>query len=445
MATYFVSSSGSNTSPYDTWAKAATSLQTALTAASSNGDIVVIKYDGVPSGDSAVSANTTWTISADIALISASADDAGTAYTPTAMGSSYWIGTSSASYSLYFAGASKALYMYGVTMRNGGTASCVIVPAFSGRMSLIAESCYFWTGTTNANSVVYAAYSSGSHATLRDCTLRFGHASHRLSGFSGGGIDMIGGRVSSDGTAPSGLIAYSSTAAVSLHGVDLSYLTNTIIPDHIGDVQVTMSQCKLGAGVTILAAQTSAPTAGSPCVYVFDCHSGDTHLMVGYYDALGSVVSNTGTYLTAGAAGQSWEINTTANPWFLEPFCTPWIDLYHDGTSGITPYLEVLRNNGTATKYNDDEVWAEVSAKVTAGTVLPTFYTDRRGLVASAAAQADGAGTGSWTIGSSNSPASFKIDSGASLTPAETGHVRFRICVGKASVSGLYVDPQIRT
>lgn len=441
MATYFVSSSGSNTSPYDTWAKAATSLQTALTAASSNGDIVVIQYDGVPSGDSSVSANTTWTIGADIALISASADDAGTAYTPTAMGTSYWIGTSSAAYTITISGYAKAVYLYGITLRTGGSTQANITVAAAQRQATTAENCYLWLGGTGASSSIGASNTAATF-TLRDCTVRFGNSGQRLRTLSES-FAMVGGSVSAAGTMPNSLIG--DARNVTLHGVDLSALTNTLVGDLAQDTTVTLSQCKLGAGVTILAAQTSAPTAGSPCVYAFDCHSGDTHLMFGYYDALGSVVSNTGTYLTAGAAGQSWEINTTANPWFLEPFCTPWIDLYHDGTSGITPYLEVLRNNGTATKYNDDEVWAEVSAKVTAGTVLPTFYADRRGLVASAAAQADGAGTGSWTIGSSNSPASFKIDSGASLTPAETGHVRFRICVGKASVSGLYVDPQIRT
>jgi hypothetical protein len=48
MADYFVASGGTNTAPYDTWEKAATSLQTALTAATTNGDRVIIQYNGVP-------------------------------------------------------------------------------------------------------------------------------------------------------------------------------------------------------------------------------------------------------------------------------------------------------------------------------------------------------------------------------------------------------------
>ena len=39
--TYYVATNGSNTSPYDTWAKAAASIQTAVNAAS-NGDIIIV-------------------------------------------------------------------------------------------------------------------------------------------------------------------------------------------------------------------------------------------------------------------------------------------------------------------------------------------------------------------------------------------------------------------
>jgi hypothetical protein len=45
MAVYKVSKSGSNTSPYDTWVKAATTIQTAITAAANAGDVVEINVD----------------------------------------------------------------------------------------------------------------------------------------------------------------------------------------------------------------------------------------------------------------------------------------------------------------------------------------------------------------------------------------------------------------
>ena len=59
-------------------------------------------------------------------------------------------------------------------------------------------------------------------------------------------------------------------------------------------------------------------------------------------------------------------------------------------------------------------------------------------------AQADGAGTGSWTIGSSNSPKSFKIDAGAAVTPDEVGSMTARVVMAVPSKT-IYLDPQIRT
>ena len=116
MTTYFVASGGSNTSPYDTWAKAATSLQTALTAATSAGDIVVVQCNAVPSGDAELSADTTYTVAGDVFVVSAS-NDGGSAWTPSWMGTGSWIGNSTTNRSITLAGADTSSYWYGVTFR----------------------------------------------------------------------------------------------------------------------------------------------------------------------------------------------------------------------------------------------------------------------------------------------------------------------------------------
>jgi hypothetical protein len=118
-----------------------------------------------------------------------------------------------------------------------------------------------------------------------------------------------------------------------------------------------MERCKIGAGVTILASQTTNPTNGSPHVYLFDCHSGDTHGIFGFYSAMGQVTSDTGIYYTTGAAAQSWKIVTTSLATRMNPFVTPWVDWYNTGTSAITPYFEILRD-GSTTAFTDQEVWA---------------------------------------------------------------------------------------
>lgn len=204
---------------------------------------------------------------------------------------------------------------------------------------------------------------------------------------------------------------------------------------------VVFSQCKLGANVTILATQTPA-NKSSGAAYVFDCSSGDTHTFMGYYDAFGSCVSDTGIYYTTGAAAQSWKIVTTANCSYYTPFVSPFVDFYNTGTSSITPRFEILRD-GSTTAFQDDEVWGEFFVKTTSGSTQSTESSDRMTLLGTPANQATGAGTGSWT-GEAGSAWSGKIDSGSAVTPAESGHIRGRVVVGEPSIT-VYVDPQIRT
>jgi hypothetical protein len=159
--------------------------------------------------------------------------------------------------------------------------------------------------------------------------------------------------------------------------------------------------------------------------------------MFGYYNALGSAVSDTGIYFTSGDAGQSWKIVTTSYATSIMPFISPWIDVYHSGTSAITPYLEILRD-GTTSAYTDTVVYAEFGYKDTTGVVTASFKNDK----GTGSDQAAGAGTGSWT-GEAGSAWSGKIDSGSSMTPAEAGSLTARVvCAGSSAT--FYVDPQIR-
>jgi hypothetical protein len=231
-------------------------------------------------------------------------------------------------------------------------------------------------------------------------------------------------------------------------GFDFSHVTGTLVPNQADTGTFFFDRCKLASGVKVLAAQSSNPTLGSPEVYLFDCHFGDTHGVHGYYNAMGEVVSDFGTYFTSGDAGQSWKITTTSLANRRQPFITPPIDVYHSGTSAITPYLECLRNDGTATARTDAEVFATFQFKGTANVVTASQASDRQAVgpylnLTGGSAQAAGAGTGSWTIASSNSPASFKIDSGSAITPAESGSLTARISVSTPSIS-VFVDPQIR-
>lgn len=210
-----------------------------------------------------------------------------------------------------------------------------------------------------------------------------------------------------------------------------------------GPARLWFTQCKFPSG---WAPTTGTPPgAGGPELLITDCNSGNIHTYYAYINAIGSAVSDTSNYVTAGLAAQSWKI-TTSGAKYGNPFMTPWLNLYTSDTStAITPYLELLRNNGTATAYYDDEVWAEFEIKNNASATNSTRKSDRLAPLGTRAVQTAGMGTGSWTIGSSSSPASFKAVSPSSSTPAVVGHIRARLCVGIDISGTLYLDPQIRT
>jgi hypothetical protein len=441
LATYFVASGGSNTAPYDTWAKASTSLQTALTAATSAGDIIVIQYNAVPSGDAELAADTTYTTGNSCQIISAS-NDGGSSYTPTAMGTANWIGNSTANRSITVAGADDSVYIYGVTFRTASSPARGIVIGGSIGQAFRCESCYFWAGNTASTTIVVAGTAGSSIGVFTEfvnCTFRAGATGQSIR--VDGTALFVGCTVSSSGSTPTTLLAMSSSSVanhVTFSGCDLSLVTGTLVGNFGNPYIAVFDRCILGAGVTVLAAQSSNPTRSSASAYLFDCSSGDTHGLFGYYDALGSVVSDTGIYFTSGAAAQSWKIVTTANAGVFAPFVTPLVSYYNSGTSAITPYFEILRD-GSTTAYNDNAVWAEFSAKTTTSSTKATFSSDK----GTGSAQANGVGLGSWT-GESGTAWSGKCDSGSSITPAEVGAISGSIYVAAASTT-LYVDPQIRT
>lgn len=448
MATYFVASGGSNTAPYDTWAKAATSLATALAAATAAGDVVVIQYNAVPTTDSALGADVTYTIAGNISLISAS-NDGGSAYTLTAMdGTTNFIGSSSASWIIGVAGNDRACMVHGLAFRIAGTGAKEIRLAGSPGLSITYKDCYFWSGTGGASKIALSTTFEAS-TTFINCTFRFGAVGHILSAAAKATLYKC--VLSSAGSAPTAgfLTSYSpARGRVQCTGCDWSHVTGLVIPNVGNHFEAEFERCIFGTGATLFAAQSTNPTEGSAEAFFSDCLVGSTRVW-GHYNAVGSTVRETGIYYTGSEAGnESWKIVTTANASYRMPYISPAVDWYNTGTSAITPRFEILRD-GSTTAYTDEQIWAEFSWKNTASSPLASgLQNDWQGLAAALAGtagtnQAAGAGTGSWT-GEAVSAWSGKIDSGSSITPTEAGALRGRVVVAAASIT-VYVDPVIRT
>lgn len=229
-------------------------------------------------------------------------------------------------------------------------------------------------------------------------------------------------------------------------GCDLAAVTGTLVGNMTaGSRSVRFYGCKLAAGVVPLAAQTVTNQVPVE-VELLDCSAGDEHYHHAYYNALGSMVVDTGIYANDGAKydgtnGCSWKIVTSGLASRANPFITPWVSKYHSAKSAITPRIEILRN-GSATPFTDAEVWVQLSAKATAGASLASIYSDRVAVGGTGTAQPAGVGLAGWT-GEGGTAWSGKLEPLSAITPAEIGDLAARICVGEPSVT-VYADPTIR-
>lgn len=452
MALLCVASSGSNTAPYETKAKAATSLATALAAATA-GDVVVIQYDEVPSVNKEQAADTTYTVPVGVALISGDITGSSWVYRPMSDDSD-WIGNSTTNRSITFITGAIAgsVYLAGLRLRTAGAVSDSIrFFSTSGYGQLAANDLFFDIRNTNAGARLVFGSTTANHiayALLTNPRFRFGNSGQYIDVSSATAIQIIGGYIDSAGSVPDNLFGSSTQAsgqAIEVVGFDASVMASgsTLVGNLFGvaNPTVTLRQVRRGAGCAVLAAPTTVSRPGVE-VYEYDCQEGTNLNVYGYHNAFGSVVLDASVYLTAEGAGNSIRIDTTANCSAILPFQTPWTDWDNqDVTTSVTPRREVLRKDST-TAFTDAEVYADFSVLVTSGSVVPTVVSDGVVVGASGTAQPTGAGTGAWT-NPGGTAWSGKLETPTALTPI-AGRLRSRITVTVPSQT-LYACTNILT
>jgi hypothetical protein len=455
MATYYVYSGAAGTNAGTSWTNAYTSFASAVTAASTNGDVILVHYTHQEN----VGAEQTYSFSKFVSVISVNKDASNA---PTPMGAGGWIGSSVTAYTLNLLVAEATpCYFYGVTWRvaeQGVNAHLRVFGYGSGNASIaVFENCVFWMGASGSAAELYLGMQPGNggsgYIRAKNCVFRFGSSGSNRKIKIGAKTDIIGGSLSSAGGVPPYVFAVAQgwdQIGAELHcvGFDASHAGSSPLFDIGASPAYTarLVDCKLGSAFTVWSTQTGN-LAGLE-LYLYNCNAGDVHYAFGHYNALGSCVAYTAIRANAaptydGTNGFSWRIDTSALATYYNPYITPWISTYHDGTSAITPSVEILRD-GSATAYDNDEVWGEFSYQGATGYPIATIVDDRMALLGTPAAQTTGSLSGSgWT--GENATAWFgKVSPTATITPAEIGELRARICVGVASAT-VYVDPQIRT
>ena len=442
MATYFVWDGGTNGDGLS-WTNAKTTLAGAIALASTNGDVIKVAH--THTGDNALVSDTTWTALNNISIVSV---DKTNSDAPTAMGTAAWLGSSSTAVALTVAGAYR-VRASGITFRNGGTTSkSISIAGTSDGAAYDVDNCYLWLGTTSTAppSIISGSVGASYNTRVRfnNCTFRFGNSAQIL--LATGIVEFNGCSISSAGSIPSTLFGDPQRGILATFtGCDLSALgSGTLVGNQSSYAnELRFIQCKLGTNYVARATPSSPANASNGVTWIIDCSSGDIHGLFGYYDGQGALTSDTGVYVTSGAAQQSWKVVTTSGNGPERPFTTPWVSLYHTGVSSITPYLDILRDDST-TAYKDTEVWAEFRAKTAGGSPISTGYSDAGALLSAGTNQATSSlGAGDWT-GESGTNWYGKCDAGSAFTPAEAGDILGRICFAVPSAT-IRIDPFIKT
>jgi len=445
MATFFVSDTGSNTSPYDTWAKAATSLATAVTEATTSGDVIKVDKEHIDT----LSANTTYTLADRVNIYVVDKDNADALAEMD--GSTGYIGRSdAASYAITFAGTgTNTIYGRALRVRGAGGGSINLASTEPGERSYY--NCKFLLENTNAAARINlttttANIDSGCNCT--DCSFVFGSTGQSIT--YNGNCFLVGGSIGLTGSVPSVVfkISITSAAFLVLNGVDMSALNGTLVGSAFLGSIVRIVNSKLHASVSVLESQTRPPSS-SASVEVYNSASGDEHYLFANYNSLGETIVSTGIYANDGAewnaaaAKYSWKITTTSNANYNLPYASPWIHKHHEGTSAITPSLEGFRD-GSTTVIQNDEVWPEFSYQGTTGFPLGVIVNSgRMSPNGSPANQTSSKTYSDWQTGTS-ADSTFKLATTSTITPSEIGNLSARVCVGEPETT-VYVDPKIRT
>lgn len=436
MAVYFCSSAGSNTAPFDTEAKAATTLGVLNSLAWTAADTVKISSTHA---ESTATPSYLFPSTPGLKIVSVLFDGSGTgAITP---GASITNSANTTALTL----SSGHVYIEGVSFigNNGASNSNTVqIGAANASTQFVFKDCTFSVpgAGTGRNLIGVAALNVDTKMDFIGCTFSAG---------ANKGVTLRNGIITMDnitfaGTAPTTLFTITTLdmANFELKNSDLSALAWTNLTD-VSSAAVggffRAVNCKLRAS---FATVTGSFTAPGFYVEVIDSNSGDVNYYYKKDSYEGTITASNSIYLDAsdGSNSLSWQMVSSANASYIYPLRSPIISWMNRSLSAMTTSVEVT-NDGTT--FKDNELWQETTAKVTSGFPLGTVNrADKSNILAAGANQTSS--SVSWTgTGGFGAEVKQKLESG-SFTPAETGFIQTQVFLGKASAT-VYVSPKVLT
>ncbi len=429
MAIVFCNDGGSNTSPYDTWAKAAQLFLTAVDFASLTDNVIHIGADHTEA-----IGTTTYTFPGIIddptRVISVTPDT-----TTYSKASSAQL-TSSGTNDINIGGSVE---FYGVFFELGDDLS------FNGLKTFFDDSTIELSRTGGS---LISAQADKALVRLKNTLVDYSGATGTPSPIILADVTWIweGGAVSYGGNRHSSLFNLGAEPAnVIMSGVDLSALDTAIINIAGTDgVVAEIHHCLLNSSVsmttgTINSLRTRVLMSGC------DDTTGNKLYRLEYVDFWGSTVHDDATFRTTGGASDgttpiSLKMVSTANavefsePTKSLPIPGKWID----STGSKTFTVNCLWDS--AIDIQNDEVWLELEFLEAAADTDSAFADDRSAdILAAPADQTTNAVP--WTISPSMTNAN-EFEVSVTVTVNRVGPVIARVCLAKPSTT-IFVDPKI--
>lgn len=446
MAILHVDNAGSNTSPYDTWAKAATNLSTAAGAAAA-GDTIYVASTHSESVAGQTITFTNGTAAAPIIVLCGVKD---TTSGITSLAVTGTVDSTTSTFTL-----AGFVYAYGVIFRSvtGGISNSMRTANTHGSVATY-EQCEFHQRSTSSSSQIRTSVgTTGEESRTRfiNCRFTFGNASQSITVI--GYVEIKGGGIISGSTSLTTFANMNSDDRPSrllIDGFDFSNFGTGF--DVFGSTtrpggHARAVNCKMPSGWT--GEVDNATTRVCGLYELINYGAGDTNYKFWTRDSTGDCKDETTIKRTSGGASDevtaySMRMTTSATAAHPGAFLRspPIIQRLTTTGSQRTVTVEIVHDGASA--MTDKEIWLEVQYLGTSGFPLSLFANDRASLISSAAAQdsSSEAWDGDTGTGPNGSGTWNTLKLVATITAEEVGYVIGTVCVAKPSWT-VFVDPKM--
>ncbi len=433
MPLLFVDSgNGSPTAPYETWAKAATTLLVAVAAASA-GDDIIIGHDHSESPNTTLTYAFSTTAATINRVISATSTAGGSVVTYN-KADNIQIDNSAGANFIKLSGHVK---LYGVSLKVGDN-----LVVNSARSHVLFDDSLLELSSAGG-LVNVQAEETIVHLKNTDLNWSTGSAANAIKGLNGATVIWDGGILSLTGTQPNALFdGQDGTVRYQLSGVDLSALTSAIIDvTDTTDSTLSLHHCLLNSGVALFTGTISSHGQKLLMSGCDDTADNDLYRLE-YIDFWGSTVHDDAIFRTTGGASDggtpiSWKMVSTANAVeFSEPTKSPPIYSWVDATGSTTFTVQCLWDS--VTDIQDDEAWLEIEFLEASADTDSAFADDRMADISATPADQTTNAT-AWTETLTNDN---EFELAVTATVNRVGPVIARVCLAKPSTT-IYADPLI--